>query len=121
MDTDRDTEQTTTPRREAAIGTAGFLTGILGALAGLAVWLPYGRRGLFGAFEGETNPYVLLLGLPVLVGGGAVAALAAFAAVRGRWRTALGLAAAVAALAAVGYGLDVLAAPQAAQDCGSPC
>ncbi|MYY04287.1 MULTISPECIES: hypothetical protein [unclassified Streptomyces] len=111
----------TAPRREAFTGTAGLLTAVVGALAGIAVWLPYGRRGLFGAFEGETNPEVLLLGLPVLVAGGTLATLAAFAAVRGRWRTALGLAAAVAALAALGYGFDVLAAPQAAQDCGSPC
>ncbi|MFD5067685.1 hypothetical protein ACFWNC_07070 [Streptomyces sp. NPDC058369] len=116
-----DTEQTTTPRREAALGAVGFLTASAGALAGLALWLPYGRRGLFGAFEGERNIDVLLLGLPVLLVGGTVAALAAFAAVRGRWGTALGLAAAVAGLAAVGYGLDILAGPQAASDCGSPC
>ncbi|MFB8084393.1 hypothetical protein [Streptomyces sp. NPDC055992] len=111
----------TTSRREAVTGTAAFLTALLGALAGLALWLPYGRRGLFGAFEGERNTDVLLLGLPVLLVGGTVAALAAFAAVRGRWRTALGLAAAVAGLAAVGYGFDVLAGPQTASDCGSPC
>ncbi|WP_330240256.1 hypothetical protein [Streptomyces sp. NBC_00525] len=116
-----DTESTTTARREAVTGTAGLLTALLGALAGLAVWFPYGRRGLFGAFEGERNADVLLLGLPVLVIGGTVAALAVFAVVRGRWRTALGLAAAVAGLAALGYGLDVLASPQAARDCGSPC
>lgn len=116
-----DTEQTTPPRREALTGSAGLLTALLGAFAGLAVWLPYGRRGLFGAFEGETNPHVLLLGLPILLTGGTVTALAAFAAVRGRWRTALGLAAAVAVLAALGYGFDVLAGPQAAGDCGSPC
>ncbi|SEC84365.1 hypothetical protein SAMN05216483_2519 [Streptomyces sp. 2131.1] len=114
-----ETEQTS--RREAAIGAAGLLTAVLGALAGLAVWLPYGRRGMFGAFEGERNTDVLLLGLPVLVVGGTVAALAAFAAARGRWRTALGLATAVAGLTALGYGFDVLAAPQAATDCGSPC
>ncbi|WP_333732095.1 hypothetical protein [Streptomyces sp. IBSBF 3010] len=111
----------TTPRREALTGTAGLLTAALGALAGLAAWLPYGRRGLFGAFEGERNTDVLLLGLPLLLIGGTLTALAAFAAVRGRWRTALGLTAAVAALAALGYGLDVLAGPQAVSDCGSPC
>ncbi|MFJ7626434.1 hypothetical protein ACIQZN_08080 [Streptomyces sp. NPDC097595] len=114
-----ETEQTS--RREALTSTAGLLTALLGALAGLAVWLPYGRRGLFGAFEGERNTDVLLLGLPVLLLGGTLAALAAFAGVRGRRRTALGLAAAVAGLAALGYGLDVLAEPQAASDCGSPC
>ncbi|MFE6765465.1 hypothetical protein [Streptomyces sp. NPDC057689] len=111
----------TTPRREALTGAAGLLAALLGALVGLAAWLPYGRRGLFGAFEGETDPHVLLLGLPVLLVGGAVAALAVFAVVRGRWRTALGLAVAVAGLAAVGFGFDVLAGPQAVSDCGSPC
>jgi len=111
----------TTPRREALTGTAGLLTAALGALAGLAVWLPYGRRGLFGAFEGERNTDVLLLGLPLLLIGGTLAALAAFAAVRGRWRTAFALAAGVAGLAAIGYAFDVLAGPQAASDCGSPC
>ncbi|MFK0096994.1 hypothetical protein [Streptomyces sp. NPDC091040] len=111
----------TTPRREALTGTAGLLTAALGALAGLAVWLPYGRRGLFGAFEGERNTDVLLLGLPLLLIGGTLAALAAFAAVRGRWRTAFALAAGVAGLAAIGYAFDALAGPQAASDCGSPC
>ncbi|GAA2978776.1 hypothetical protein JCM13580A_26340 [Streptomyces drozdowiczii] len=111
----------TTPRRQALTGTAGLLTALLGALAGLVAWLPYGRRGLFGAFEGERNTDVLLLGLPLLLLGGTLAALAAFAAVRGRWRTALALTAAVAGLAALGYGLDVLAGPQAVSDCGSPC
>ncbi|PZT76057.1 MULTISPECIES: hypothetical protein [unclassified Streptomyces] len=116
-----DTEPIASRRREAATGTAGLLAALLGALAGLAVWFPYGRRGLFGAFEGETNADVLFLGLPVLVIGGAVAALAVFAAVRGRWRAALGLVAAVAGLAAVGFGFDVPAGPQALRDCGSPC
>ncbi|WP_405940458.1 hypothetical protein OG338_18190 [Streptomyces sp. NBC_00726] len=115
-----DTEQTA-PRREALTGTAGLLTAALGALAGLAVWLPYGRRGLFGAFEGERNTDVLLLGLPLLPLGGLMAALAAFAAVRGRWRTAFGLVAGVAGAAALGYGFDVLAGPQAVSDCGVPC
>ncbi|MEV5601275.1 hypothetical protein AB0L33_07515 [Streptomyces sp. NPDC052299] len=116
MDTER-----TTPRREALTGTAGLLTAALGALAGLAVWLPYGRSSLSGAFESERNTDVLFLGLPLLLLGGILTGLAAFTAVRGRWRTALGLAAAVAGLAALGYGLDVLAEPQAARDCGSPC
>ncbi|MGW1013925.1 hypothetical protein ACWD4X_28270 [Streptomyces termitum] len=109
------------PRREAVTGAAGCLAAVLGALAGLAVWLPYGRRGLFGAFEGERNPDLLWLGLPLMLAGGTVAALAVLATARGRWRTALVLAAAVAALTALGYGLDVLAAPRAVQDCGSPC
>ncbi|MFG3426016.1 hypothetical protein [Streptomyces californicus] len=114
MDTDH-------PRRDALTGTAGCLAAVLGALAGVAIWFPYGRRGLLGAFEGETNPAVLWLGLPVLVLGGTALALTVLAAVRRRRRAALGLLAAVAALAAFGYGFDVLAAPGALQDCGSPC
>ncbi|QIB47953.1 hypothetical protein [Streptomyces aureoverticillatus] len=114
-----ETEQT--PRREAVTGAAGCLTAALGALAGFAVWLPYGRRGLFGRFEGETNPDLLWLGLPVLTLGGTATALAIFLAVRGRWRTALGLAAAVAGLTAFGYGFDVLAGPQATRHCAPSC
>ncbi|GHA77666.1 hypothetical protein ACIQRS_04915 [Streptomyces termitum] len=110
-----------TPRREAVTGAAGCLAAVLGALAGLAVWLPHGRRGLSGAFEGERNVDLLWPGLPLLVAGGAVAALAVLAAARGRWRAALVLAATVAALTALGYGLDVLAAPQAVRDCGAAC
>lgn len=105
-------------RREAVTGVAGFLTAVLGAPAGFAVWLPHGRKGLLGAFEGETNPDVILLGLPVLVFGGTAAALAALPAVRGRRRAAPGLATAVAGLAALGYGLDVLAGPRATRDRG---
>ncbi|MEU2022707.1 hypothetical protein ABZ565_11135 [Streptomyces sp. NPDC016469] len=116
-----DTAAHTTPRREALTGAAGLLTAAIGALAGLAVWLPYARSGLSGAFESERNTDILFLGLPLLLLGGTLTALAAFAAVRGRWRTALALAAATTALAALGYGLDVLAEPQAASDCGSPC
>ncbi|XMN08111.1 hypothetical protein ACK8N7_19740 [Streptomyces griseobrunneus] len=108
-------------RRETVTGTVGCLTTVLGSLAGIAAWLPYGRNGLFGGFEGETNPAVLWLGLPVMALGGVATALAVFAVVRGRWLGALGLAAAVAGLAALGYGFDVLAGPQAAQDCGTPC
>ncbi|WP_406284926.1 hypothetical protein [Streptomyces sp. NBC_00209] len=111
----------TTPRREALTGTAGLLTAAIGALVGLVAWLPYGRSSLSGAFESERNTAVLFLGLPLLLLGGTLTALAAFAAVRGRWRTALTLTAAVAGLAALGVGLDVLAGPQAASDCGSPC
>ncbi|MGZ2358828.1 hypothetical protein LRE75_19330 [Streptomyces sp. 372A] len=111
----------TNPRREALTGAAGLLAAALGALAGLAVWLPYGRSSLSGAFESERNTDVLFLGLPLLLLGGTLTALAAFTAVRGRWRTAFALAASVTALAALGYGLDVLAEPQATTDCGSPC
>lgn len=108
-------------RREAVTGTTGCVTAVLGELAGIALWLPYGRRGLSGAFEGETDAAVLWLGLPVMALGGATAALAVFALLRARRRPALGLLAILAAITAVGYGFDVLAAPQAAQDCGSPC
>lgn len=112
---------TTDARREALTGTAGCLAAVLGALAGIAVWTPYGKEGLFGGFEGESNPAVLWLGLPVLVLGGITAALAVFAVARGRRRAALGLVAVLAALAAFGYGFDVLAGPPA-QDCGGdPC
>ncbi|ALU95166.1 MULTISPECIES: hypothetical protein [Streptomyces] len=113
--------RTENPRRDALTGTIGCLTAVLGALAGIAVWFPYGRRGLFGGFEGETNPAVLWLGLPVMAVGGAVAALAVFALVRGRWRPALGLVAAVAGITAFGYGFDVLAGTRTLEDCGSPC
>ncbi|MYT39141.1 hypothetical protein GTY66_24355 [Streptomyces sp. SID8356] len=110
-----------TRRREALTGTAGCATAVLGALVGIAVWFPYGRRALSGAFEGETAPRVLLLGAPVLLLGGATAALVLFALVRGRWRPALALLAALTALAALGYGFDVLGAPRGLEECGSPC
>ncbi|MFF4321207.1 hypothetical protein [Streptomyces sp. NPDC001568] len=114
-----DFEQTT--RCKAVTGVAGCLIAVLGAMAGSAVWLPYGRRGLFGDFEGETNQDLLWLGLPILVLAGTTAALAVFAAVRGRWRSALVLAAALAGLAALGYGFDVLAGPQATRHCAPSC
>ncbi|MEI7034273.1 hypothetical protein [Streptomyces pratensis] len=115
-----DAEETTSARREAVIGTAGCLTAGLGALTGIAVWTPYGVSGLFGGFEGEMNPDVLLLGLPVMVLGGIAVFLAVFALIRRRWRAALGLVAALAALAAFGFGFDVLAGPPT-MDCGDPC
>ncbi|MEV1045938.1 hypothetical protein [Streptomyces sp. NPDC049916] len=118
MDTEGDTGGT---RREAATSAVGCLTAVLGALAGFAAWLPYGRRGLDGGFEGEINANVLWLGLPVMALGGAVAALAVFTVVRGRWRPALGLAAALVGLAAFGSGFEVLAGPRSLQDCGTPC
>ncbi|ARF73505.1 hypothetical protein ACPEIF_28215 [Streptomyces sp. NPDC012600] len=108
-------------RREALTDTAGCAAAVLGALAGIALWLPYGRRGLSGGFEGETAPGVFLLGVPVMVLGGATAALALFALVRGRWRPALGLLAALAGIAALGYGCDALSGPQSLEDCGPPC
>ncbi|MEV4875467.1 hypothetical protein [Streptomyces cyaneofuscatus] len=108
-------------RQEAVTGTIGCAAAVLGTLAGTAAWLPYGRKGLFGAFEGETNPAVLWLGLPVMALGGATAALAVLAVVRGRRRLALGLLAALAGIAAFGYGFDVLSGTQALEDCGSPC
>ncbi|MEU0160903.1 hypothetical protein ABZ154_19230 [Streptomyces sp. NPDC006261] len=108
-------------RQDAVTGTIGCAAAAFGALAGIAVWLPYGRRGLSGAFEGATAPVVLLLGVLVMVLGGATAALAVFALVRRRRRPALGLLTALVAIAAFGYAFDVLAAPQALRDCGSPC
>ncbi|MEE1737921.1 hypothetical protein [Streptomyces sp. BE147] len=107
-------------RREAVTGAAGCLAAALGAVVGLAVWTPYGRAGLFGGFEGAVNWTVLWLGLPVMTLGGIAVALGIFAVARGRWRPALGLAGAVAALTALGFGLDVLAPPPL-PDCYDPC
>ncbi|MFI8438374.1 hypothetical protein ACIGJO_32480 [Streptomyces sp. NPDC079020] len=107
-------------RREAVTGTAGCLAAALGAIAGLAVWTPYGRAGLFGGFEGAVNRTVLRLGLPVMPLGGIAVALALFAAARKRRRAALRLAGTVAALTAFGFGLDVLAPPPL-PDCYAPC
>ncbi|MEW2070464.1 hypothetical protein [Streptomyces sp. NPDC007346] len=108
-------------RQEAVTGTIGCLAAVLGTLAGIVAWLPYGRRGLFGGFEGETNPDVFWLGLPVMALGGAAAALAVLSVVRGRWRWALALVGVLAGIAAFGYGFDVLAGTRAVQDCGPPC
>ncbi|MBD3550591.1 hypothetical protein H4F94_00070, partial [Streptomyces sp. SP18CM02] len=63
---------------------------------------------------------MLWLGLPVRVLGGPALARTVLAAGRRRRRAARGLLAAVAARAAIGYGFDVLAAPAALRDCGSP-
>ncbi|MEV5676381.1 MULTISPECIES: hypothetical protein [unclassified Streptomyces] len=107
-------------RREAVTGIAGCLVAAVGAVAGIAAWTPYGRDGLFGGFESASNWNVVWLGLPVMTLGGTAAALGVFALVRGRWRPALGLMTAVTALAALGYGFDVLAGPEP-QLCGDPC
>ncbi|MFJ6610077.1 hypothetical protein ACIQPT_07330 [Streptomyces sp. NPDC091289] len=112
--------ETKNPRREAAVGTAGCLTAFAGALAGIALWAPYGKDGLLDGFEGATNWDVVWFGLPLMVLGGIATALTVFTAVRGRWLRALGLAAAVAALAAIGYGVDALAGPPR-PECSTPC
>ncbi|MEU4272597.1 hypothetical protein [Streptomyces sp. NPDC026092] len=62
-----------------------------------------------------------LPGLPILMIGGTAAALAVLVAVRGRWRTALGLAAVVAGPATFGYGFDVLAGPESTRHCAPSC
>ncbi|MEU5331159.1 hypothetical protein ACIQEY_05410 [Streptomyces parvus] len=112
--------ETQTPRREAAVGTAGCLTAFVGALAGLALWAPYGKDGLLDGFEGATNWDVVRYGLPLMVIGGVAAALAVFAALRGRWLWALGLVAAVAGLVAIGHAVDALAGPPR-PECSDPC
>lgn len=112
--------ETENPRREALVGTAGCLTAFAGALAGIALWAPYGKDGLIDGFEGATNWDVVRYGLPLMVLGGITTALAVFTAVRGRWLRALGLAAAVAALASIGYALDALAGPPR-PECSDPC
>ncbi|MFI1227348.1 MULTISPECIES: hypothetical protein [unclassified Streptomyces] len=113
---------TQNPRREALLGTAGCLTAFTGALAGIALWAPYGKDGLVDGFEGATNWDVVWFGLPLMVLGGIAAALAVLSLVRGRWRWALGLVAAVAVLAATGYGLDALEGPPRPECSGrQPC
>lgn len=106
-------------RREAVIGTAGCLAAALGALAGLVAWVPYGRHGIFGGFEGESALNVLWLGLPVMVFGGTAAGLVLFALVRGKWRQTVVPALTLTALTVIGYGFDVLAGPPLA--CGPGC
>ncbi|QNE76430.1 hypothetical protein F0344_18970 [Streptomyces finlayi] len=106
-------------RREAVTGTAGCLAAALGALVGLTAWVPYGRHGIFGGFEGASELNVLWLGLPVMLFGGTAAGLVLFALVRGKWRQAVVPALALTALTAVGCGFDVLAGPPLA--CGPGC
>ncbi|MFI7285081.1 hypothetical protein ACIBRY_00155 [Streptomyces anulatus] len=96
------------------------MTAFLGALAGIALWAPYGKDGLIDGFEGATNWNVVWFGLPLMILGGIATALTAFALVRGHWLRALGLVAAVALLAGTGYGLDALAGPPG-QECYDPC
>ncbi|MFF9346937.1 hypothetical protein [Streptomyces sp. NPDC014734] len=105
-------------RSEAVRGAVGCLAAAVGGIAGILVWAPYGRRGIFG-FEGETEWNVLRLGLPVMLLGGIAAGIGLFALVRGKWRTALGATSFVAALAVFGVEFDVLAGPLS--DCGPKC
>ncbi|MFJ5721595.1 hypothetical protein [Streptomyces sp. NPDC093149] len=56
----------------------------------MLAWAPYGRRGIFGGFEGESEWNVLRLGLPVMILSGIVAGLTLFALVQRKWRPALG-------------------------------
>ncbi|MFJ2183165.1 hypothetical protein ACIOJG_21340 [Streptomyces anulatus] len=107
-------------RREAVVGTTGCVTAFVGALAGIALWAPYGKDGLLDGFEGATNWDVVRFGLPLMILGGIATALTAFALVRGHWLRALGLVAAVAVLAGIGYGLDALAGPPR-PECSDPC
>ncbi|MFI1186446.1 hypothetical protein [Streptomyces californicus] len=109
-----------TSRREAVVGTAGCVTAFAGALAGIVLWAPHGKGGLLDGFEGASNWNVLWVGLPLMILGGIAAALALFALVRGRWKQALGLVAAIGVLFALGVGVDALAgAPR--PECYDPC
>ncbi|MFD4023176.1 hypothetical protein ACFWRV_06550 [Streptomyces sp. NPDC058576] len=112
--------ETENPRREAVVGTAGCVTAFAGALAGIVLWAPYGKDGLLDGFEGAANWDVVWYGLPLMVLGGITTALTVFTAVRGRWLRALGLAGAVAGLAAIGYAVDALAGPPR-PECYDPC
>ncbi|MEU3218895.1 hypothetical protein [Streptomyces sp. NPDC006971] len=105
-------------RGEAVRGIVGCLAAIVGGVVGLLAWAPYGRHGIFGGFEGESEWNVLWLGLPVMVLGGITAGIALFALLRGKWRSALGAAALLAGLAALGLAFDVLAGPPL---CGPGC
>ncbi|MFG3525649.1 hypothetical protein ACGF8B_02815 [Streptomyces sp. NPDC047917] len=97
--------------REAVRGIAGCLVVAGGAAAGMLVWAPYGRRGIFGGFEGATEWNVLWLGLPVMTLGGITAGLTLVALAGRKWRRALGAAAALAALTGFGVAFDVLEGP----------
>ncbi|MFJ1845470.1 hypothetical protein [Streptomyces sp. NPDC088146] len=98
-------------RREAIRGVAGCAVAAAGGAAGMLAWAPYGRRGLFGGFEGAMEWDVLRLGLPVMTLGGIAAGIALFALVQGKWRQALGAAVLLTALAGFGVAFDVLEGP----------
>ncbi|ROQ67886.1 hypothetical protein EDD93_2336 [Streptomyces sp. 840.1] len=106
-------------RREALSGIAGFAVAAAGATAGMLVWAPYARRGLFGSIEGHSEWDVLWHGLPVMTLGGVAAALGTLWLVRGRWLGALGFGALLAVLAVVGVTFGVLDGPP--PPCGSVC
>ncbi|MCX5342569.1 hypothetical protein [Streptomyces atratus] len=106
-------------RREAIRGVAGCMVAAAGGAAGMLTWAPYGRRGIFGGFEGESEWNVLLLGLPVMTLGGIAAGIALFALVQGKWQRALGAAALLTALAGFGVAFDVLEGPPL--NCGPGC
>lgn len=82
-----------------------------GGTAGMLAWAPYGGRGIFDGFEGESEWDVLWLGLPVMTLGGIAAGIALFALVRGKWRHALGAGVFLTALVGFGVAFDVLAGP----------
>ncbi|MFB6990735.1 hypothetical protein ACFC0C_37725 [Streptomyces sp. NPDC056178] len=106
-------------RREAIRGVAGCAIAAAGGAAGMLAWAPYGRRGIFGGFEGESEWNVLWLGLPVMILGGIAAGLTLFALVQRKWRPALGAAVLLTALAGFGVAFDVLDGPP--MNCGPKC
>ncbi|MEV6165894.1 hypothetical protein AB0L71_29070 [Streptomyces sp. NPDC052052] len=106
-------------RREAIRGVAGCLIALIGGAAGMLAWAPYGRRGIFGGFEGEAEWNVLWLGLPVMMLGGITAGVTLFALLWGKWRQALGAAVLLTALVGFGVAFDVLAGPPST--CGPVC
>ncbi|MDX2918719.1 MULTISPECIES: hypothetical protein [Streptomyces] len=107
-------------RREAVVGTAGCVTAFAGALAGIVLWAPHGKDGLLDGFEGASNWNVLWVGLPLMILGGAAAALAVFFLVRGDGKRALGFVAAIAVLFALGVAADALAGAPS-PECSGPC
>jgi hypothetical protein len=77
----------------------------------MLAWAPYGRHGIFGGFEGESEWNVLWFGLPVMTLGGIAAGITLFALVQGKWRQALGAGVLLTALVGFGLAFDVLAGP----------
>ncbi|MFG2629226.1 hypothetical protein [Streptomyces sp. NPDC048473] len=106
-------------RSEAIRGVAGCMVAAAGGAAGMLAWAPYGRRGIFGGFEGESEWNVLWLGLPVMTLGGIAAGITLFALVQRKWRRALGAAVLLTALAGFGVAFDVLEGPP--RSCGPRC